>query len=67
MTTTHQAHRGRPPSVSGGSAEPEEAQVVPAPPAPPAPSARKQEWVNYADAVGVDSSGTKQEIIGRFE
>lgn len=34
-------------------------------PDPPARSARKTEWVAYAKAIGVDSSGTKAQIIAR--
>lgn len=33
---------------------------------PPPKSAAKPVWVAYAEAAGVDSSGTKDEIIARF-
>lgn len=38
-----------------------------APPSRPPRSANKARWVDYADALGVDSSGTKDQIIARLE
>lgn len=39
---------------------------APVPVARPADSASKAEWVAYAEAVGVDSSGTRAQIVARF-
>jgi hypothetical protein len=36
------------------------------PPEPPAKTAGKPAWVAYARAVGVDSTGTKTQIIRRL-
>jgi hypothetical protein len=33
----------------------------------PALGTAKGKWVAYADSIGVDSSGTKDEIIGRID
>jgi hypothetical protein len=42
------------------------AQVPPRePPNPPVKKAGKAKWVAYAEAISVDSSGTKAQIIAR--
>ena len=37
------------------------------PPQPPAASAFKDEWVAYAKALGIDSTGTKVQIMARVD
>ncbi len=54
-------HRDRPPTDSIN--DPVTPVIVV--PDPPAPSALKARWVAYAEAIGVDSSGTKPQIIKR--
>ncbi len=54
-------HRDRPPTDSINTPA-VTATVVPE---PPARSAVKARWVAYAEAIGVDSSGTKAQIIKR--
>ncbi len=54
-------HRDRPPTDSINTP----AVTVAAAPEPPANSALKARWVAYAEAIGVDSSGTKPQIIKR--
>ena len=65
-------HRDRPPTnrydVQVSTPEPE----APQPPArlvdyssPPPRAAGKAEWVAYAEAVGIDASGTKAQIVER--
>ncbi len=56
-------HRDRPPTDSINIP----AVTVTAVPEPPANSAHKARWVAYAEAVGVDSSGTKAQIIERVD
>ncbi len=57
-------HRDRPPTnrydVQVSAPEPE-------PEAPPLPARldRKELWVAYAEAIGIDASGTKTEIVER--
>jgi hypothetical protein len=50
--------------LAGGSTE--AAPGGPSPARPPA-KASKAIWVAYADSLGVDSSGSKKEIIGRID
>ncbi len=54
-------HRDRPPTDAINNPR----VTVAVAPEPPAPSALKARWVAYAKAVGVDSSGTKAQIIAR--
>ncbi len=56
-------HRDRPPTDNTNiNPVPAAPTVVPE---PPASSALKARWVTYARAIGVDSSGTKAQIIKR--
>ena len=61
-------HRDRPPTnrydpvVSEPSPEPEAPQ---SPSSPPPRAAGKAKWVAYAEAVGIDASGTKTQIVER--
>ncbi len=54
-------HRDRPPTDSINTPVVTVTDV----PEPPANSAVKARWVAYAEAIGVDSSGTKPQIIRR--
>ncbi len=54
-------HRDRPPTDSINTP----AVTATVAPEPPANSALKARWVAYAEAIGVDSSGTKAQIIKR--
>ncbi len=54
-------HRDRPPTDSINNPR----VTVTVAPEPPLCSAHKARWVAYAEAVGVDSSGTKAQIIAR--
>ncbi len=54
-------HRDRPPTDSIN----DPATPATIAPEPPLRSAVKARWVAYAEAVGVDSSGTKAQIIKR--
>ena len=61
-------HRDRPPTnrydpvVSEPSPEPEAPSTSAS---PPSRSADKAEWVAYVESVGLDSSGTKTQIVER--
>ncbi len=54
-------HRDRPPTDAINNPR----VTVTVAPEPPANSALKARWVAYAEAIGVDSSGTKAQIIRR--
>ena len=63
-------HRDRPPTnrydVPESSPEPEAQPPTPVvDTGPPPRAAGKAEWVAYAEAVGIDASGTKAQIVER--
>ena len=60
------AHRGRPATNAEIPRPMPEPVTVAAVPQAPATSASKAAWVRYAEELGEDSSGTKQELIARL-
>lgn len=60
------AHRGRPATNAAWYPSAPEPGPVAAQPEAPATSDSKAKWVAFAEAVGADSTGTKQEIIARL-
>ena len=58
-------HRDRPPTNRYDVPEPPPDPDTGQPPSLPPRAAGKAEWVAYAEAVGIDASGTKTQIVER--